>query len=65
MTDRKSPTSSRATWRVGQRVGRKDTDQLGTVIEVDGEIKVKWDDGRTSYYRHGEQANVELQRNDD
>ena len=33
---------------------------VGTVIEHDGEIKVRWDDGKTSYYRHGHEANVEL-----
>jgi hypothetical protein len=37
-------------WRVGQRVSRNDSQELGTIVEADGEIKVKWDDGRTSYY---------------
>jgi len=53
-------TSSRSTWPVGQRVSRKTTHELGTVIEHDGEIKVKWDGGKTSYYRHGQDADVEL-----
>jgi CRP-like cAMP-binding protein len=26
-------------------------DELGTVVEADGEIKVKWDSGSTSYFR--------------
>jgi hypothetical protein len=34
------------------RATRKGTDELGTVVEWDGEIKVKWDDGKTSYYRN-------------
>ncbi len=53
-------TASRATWPVGMRVSRKDTGELGTVVDHDGDIKVKWDDGRTSYFRHGQQANVQL-----
>ena len=46
--------------KVGQRVSRKDSDELGAIVEVDGEIKVKWDSGRTSYYRRSVQANVQL-----
>jgi hypothetical protein len=53
-------SDNRATWRVGQRVSRKTTGELGTVIETDGAIKVKWDGGRTSYFRHSESANVQL-----
>lgn len=53
--------SNRATWYVGQRVSRKDSQGLGTVAETDGHIKVKWDNGQTSYYRHGAEANVELE----
>ena len=52
---------NRAAWPVGLRVCRKDTDELGTVVEHNGEIKVKWDGGKTSYYRHGAQANVSLE----
>jgi hypothetical protein len=44
--------------RAGQRVSRKTTDELGTIVEADGEIKVKWDSGRTSYFRRGQAANV-------
>jgi hypothetical protein len=47
-------------WLVGQRVARKDTDEQGTIVHADGEIKVKWDGGRTSYYRRGVPANVQL-----
>jgi len=47
-------------WRAGQRVVREDSDEQGTIVEVDGEIKVKWDRGRTSYYRRGVPANVRL-----
>jgi hypothetical protein len=53
-------SKGRAYWPVGTRVSRKtDTAVLGTVVEQDGIIKVKWDGGRTSYYRHGELANVQ------
>ena len=44
--------------RVGQRVCRKDSDEQGTVVESNGEIKVKWDSGRTSYFRRGNPGNV-------
>jgi len=48
-------------WRVGQRVARKDSDELGTVVEVDsGLVKVKWDRGRTSYYRPRKPGNVKI-----
>ena len=46
--------------RTGQRVSRKDTGELGTVVEADGEVKVKWDSGRTSYYRRKKPAKIEL-----
>jgi hypothetical protein len=51
--------SNRQTWHVGQRVSRKDSEVCGTVTEIDGEIKVRWDGGRTSYFRHGAEANVQ------
>lgn len=54
-------TANRATWRVGERVSRNRTDELGTVMEIDGKIKVRWDNGQTSYFRHGQQANVQLE----
>jgi len=53
-------TADRATWHVGQRVARKNTQELGTVVEHNGSIKVRWDGGRTSYFRHSETANVKL-----
>jgi hypothetical protein len=53
-------TANRATWLVGQRVSRTDTDELGTVVKINGSIKVKWDGGRTSYFRHGTKANIQL-----
>ncbi len=62
MIEPKPVGPNRATWCVGQRVARKDTDELGTVVEHDGGIKVKWDDGKTSYYRHGQEANVQLEQ---
>lgn len=65
MSKDKPPTAARATWRVGQRVIRKDSRELGTVVEVDGSIKVKWDGGRTSVFRHGKQANVQLYQPDE
>ena len=55
-------TANRATWRVGERVSRKKSDELGTVIEIDGKIKVRWDTGQTSYFRNGQQANVQLEK---
>jgi hypothetical protein len=30
------------------------------VVANNGSIKVKWDAGRTSYFRHGEAANIKL-----
>ena len=48
----------RSNWQAGQRVTRKDADELGTVVKINGNIKVKWDSGGTSYFRHGEPANV-------
>jgi len=53
-------TTKRHTWPVVLRVSRKDTQELGTVVEHDGEVKMKWDGGKTSYYRHGQQANIGL-----
>jgi hypothetical protein len=50
-----------ATWRVGARVVRDDGDERGTIVEADGEIKVKWDNGRTSYYRRRIPVNVRLE----
>ena len=54
-------TESRSAWHVGQRVYRRNSENLGTVTQKDASIKVKWDDGRTSYYRYGQEANVALE----
>ena len=43
--------TSAARWRVGQRVYRNE--RLGTIAELKpNTVKVKWDSGQTSYYRH-------------
>jgi hypothetical protein len=42
-----------AGWRAGQRVRRKDSDEEGTIVETDGQLKVQWDGGATSYFRRG------------
>ena len=47
-------------WCVGARVFRKRSDTSGTVVEMTGHVKVKWDDGKTSYYRPGALSNVRL-----
>jgi hypothetical protein len=43
--------TDRDRWRVGVRVSRGDGSASGTIIEADGELKIRWDSGRTSYYR--------------
>lgn len=54
----------RSVWLVGQRVSRKTKDELGTVVEINGQVKVKWDGGQTSYFSHDDKADVEMaQRN--
>ena len=55
-------TDDHVTWRVGQRVSRRDSEELGTVTAINGKIKVKWDGGKTSYFRHGERGNIKLKR---
>ena len=47
----------RATGPVGQRISRRDSRELGTVVKTNGKIEMNWDSGQTSYYRHGERAN--------
>jgi hypothetical protein len=59
MTQQHLAGPDRTSWCVGQRVSRKDTEELGTVTEIDGKIKVEWDGGSTSYFRHGREANVQ------
>jgi hypothetical protein len=51
--------------RIGQRVCRTDSDELGTVIDVDGDIKVKWDSGQTSYFRCDKPANIKLKESNE
>jgi hypothetical protein len=51
-----APGEDRSAWQVGQRVSHKDSADLGTVVEANGKIKVKWDHG---YFSHGDRANVE------
>lgn len=45
------PGQKPAYWREGQRVCRNETDDLGTIVQANRYIKVKWDSGRTSYFR--------------
>lgn len=47
-------------WHVGARVARGSPDVDGTIVEATGLIKVKWDNGRTSYYRTGTPSAVRL-----
>ena len=42
------------------RVRRMTSAALGTIVEVDGRIKIKWDSGRTSYFKRGARSNVKL-----
>jgi hypothetical protein len=50
-------------WRVGQRVRREDSQELGTIVEANEQIKVKWDNGQTSYFDRSSPSNVKLQDN--
>ena len=55
------PEVDRSGWKVGQRVARKIGGELGVVAEVKlGVVKVKWDQGKTSYYQPGVPGNVKL-----
>ena len=47
-------------WRVGQRVCREDSQELGTIVEADHQIKVRWDNGQTSYFERDQTSNVKL-----
>jgi hypothetical protein len=38
--------------KAGERVSREHSGEMGTIVEVAHEIKVKWDSGRTSYFRN-------------
>jgi hypothetical protein len=56
----------RGNWKVGQGVSRKNSDELGVVVDVDhGVVKVKWHRGRTSYCHPDMPANVKLAENAD
>ena len=52
--------SERLQWRTGWRVRRKDSGQLGVVAPIDfaGIVRVRWDDGATSFFRGGAESNV-------
>ena len=53
-------STDRVIWPVGLRVSKKDTNEMGTVVENERDIKVKWENGKTSHYRNGEEAEVKL-----
>jgi len=55
-----SAALDRTGWRLGARVTREDGQDSGTIVEVNGEIKVKWDSGRTSYYRRKNPAKIRM-----
>ena len=47
-------------WKVGQRVRRYTSPARGSVTETNRHhIKVKWDSGQTSYFPHGDDADVQ------
>src|SRR4051812_26031789 len=58
--ERRPVESDRANWRAGQRVSCAGNQELGIVVEAGRTVKVKWDDGRTSYYRPEATANARL-----
>jgi hypothetical protein len=51
-------SEDRSKWKIGQRVARPNSNELGTVVQTDGMIKVKWDDGSTSYFRHKNKSDI-------
>jgi hypothetical protein len=51
-----------ASWHAGVRVRRVDSSERGTIVEADGAIKVRWDSGRTSYYRRKVPANIRIEQ---
>ncbi len=64
MAHRPPQNPATASWRPGRRVSRVDKlehEEGGTIVAANGDIKVKWDNGRTSYYRRNVPANVKLE----
>jgi hypothetical protein len=55
-----APNIARRWWQVGMRVVRMSSENLGTIVEVNGPIKVKWDNGQTSYFTRGRPSDVRL-----
>lgn len=60
--DRRSPPPSTDRWSVGSRVVKIGGQEFGTIVEANdaaGKIKVKWDNGATSYY-YRDRRNIRL-----
>ncbi|MBR0719706.1 hypothetical protein [Bradyrhizobium liaoningense] len=54
---------SAPTWKVGQRVARPSSNELGTVVEITrDQMKIKWDSGTTSYHPPNVQATTSAAR---
>jgi hypothetical protein len=54
--DRRFSEVESVRWLIGRRLNRDN--KLGTVVEACRSIKVKWDNGSTSYFRHRLPADV-------
>lgn len=50
--------STNQKWHVQQRVQRTKPEAVGTVVEIDGRMKVQWDSGAVSYYTLSESRNL-------
>jgi hypothetical protein len=61
MVDATESVKAPAGWAIGLRVTRPDDDRSGTIVGIDRQIKVKWDNGRTSYYNFYRLTNVRLE----
>jgi hypothetical protein len=55
-----NPNIARRWWQIGMRVVRMRSEELGTVVEVSDPLKVKWDNGQTSYFKRGRPSDVRL-----
>jgi hypothetical protein len=56
--DLHSKPARRNWFKEGQRVARKDTGEVGTIVEAGrNQIKVKWEGGKTSYFKRGQVGN--------